>query len=84
MKENKNKAPKDAEGEFHGLCVSYYSNDNLRYRKSYIHGKLHGQSEGYYHRGQLEYRWNWVHGELKGLSESYWPDGTLFIKEYYL
>jgi len=47
MKKNKDITPRNAKGQAHGLCVQYYSNDQLAFRCVFINGKRNAIEEWY-------------------------------------
>ena len=53
MNKKRDITPTNAEGELHGLCIFYNSNDNISSKQRYVNGINHGICESYWSDGEL-------------------------------
>ena len=62
---------------FTGLAVSYYLNNQYKYKKNYKDGKQHGLYEEFYRNGQLHVKENYKDGKVHGPVERFYENGQL-------
>ena len=86
LKKNKkeNIGPTNKVGQYHGLCIGYWSNGKIRYKKRYDNGKLHGLCIWYHNNGKVLSKERWVNGNLHGITEGYLIDDKLLFKVCYI
>jgi antitoxin component YwqK of YwqJK toxin-antitoxin module len=71
------------QGERHGYCEYYYTNDKVWFKGNYVNGNKHGYWEWYNDNGNPCFKANYDNGRQIGLSEKYNNDGELIEQIFY-
>jgi antitoxin component YwqK of YwqJK toxin-antitoxin module len=80
----RDKSPKNAKGQRHGIWVGYHDNGKLWFKGTYINSIRQGPWEQYHTNGQLMYKVTYILGQRDGLFQWYYLNGSLKEITFYV
>tara|TARA_B100001121_G_scaffold307972_1_gene330761 strand:+ start:198 stop:1730 length:1533 start_codon:yes stop_codon:yes gene_type:complete len=75
---------RDNQNPYDGIAFSYYPNDELQSKTSFIMGKKEGLHTEYFPNGQIKLQGSYGNNFKQGIWEEFFDNGVLKLKETYI